>query len=54
MAAIDRGEATSLQLAYIVRAVSPGTFHHPAALVEDMYRPEYRANTASGSVTILP
>ncbi len=39
-------------LAYIVRAISPGTFRHPAALVEDMYRPEFRARTAAGSVTV--
>ncbi len=41
------------QLAYIVRAVSPGTFHHPAASVEDMYRPELRANTDAGRVTVI-
>ena len=39
-------------LAYIVRAISPGTFHHPAALVEDMYRPEFRARTAAGTVQV--
>ncbi|MEM9062079.1 MAG: alpha-2-macroglobulin family protein [Pseudomonadota bacterium] len=42
------------RLAYIVRAVSPGAFHHPAATVEDMYRPEFRAWTDSGRVEILP
>lgn len=54
LAAVGQETDAQLTLAYIVRAVSPGTFHHPAALVEDMYRPEYRANTASGRVTILP
>ena len=54
LAAINQESDKPLKLAYILRAVSPGTFHHPAALVEDMYRPEYRAVTASGSVTILP
>ena len=39
-------------LAYIVRAISPGVFHHPAALVEDMYRPEFRARTAAGTVEV--
>ncbi|MEL6291414.1 MAG: alpha-2-macroglobulin, partial [Pseudomonadota bacterium] len=38
--------------AYIVRAVSKGTFAHPAATVEDMYRPERNARTASGRLTI--
>jgi len=35
-----------------VRAVSPGMFVLPGANVEDMYRPELRANTASGSVEV--
>jgi uncharacterized protein YfaS (alpha-2-macroglobulin family) len=35
-----------------VRAVSPGQFHHPAASVEDMYRPQMRARTDAGQVTI--
>ena len=39
-------------LAYIVRAVSPGTFRLPAASVEDMYRPDYRARSETGTVTI--
>ncbi len=52
VAALDQRDAEPLRLAYVVRAVSPGSFHHPAALVEDMYRPEYRATTASGSVII--
>lgn len=52
LAAVDQRDAAPIRLAYIVRAVSPGSFHHPAALVEDMYRPEYRATTASGSVII--
>ena len=40
------------RLAYIVRAISPGTFRQPAASVEDMYRPDYRARTAAGRVTV--
>ncbi|MDQ2066495.1 alpha-2-macroglobulin family protein [Xinfangfangia sp. CPCC 101601] len=50
--ALDWTSASSFRLAYVVRAVSPGTFHHPAASVEDMYRPDYRARTDAGSVTI--
>ncbi|HVJ77733.1 MAG TPA: alpha-2-macroglobulin family protein, partial [Hyphomicrobium sp.] len=42
----------SATLAYIVRAVSPGTFVHPAATVEDMYRPERYARTAAGILTV--
>ncbi|PWK61646.1 alpha-2-macroglobulin family protein [Roseicyclus mahoneyensis] len=52
LAAIDNRGDSSLRLAYIVRAVTPGDFHHPAASVEDMYRPAYRAQTASGRVTV--
>jgi uncharacterized protein YfaS (alpha-2-macroglobulin family) len=52
LAAVDnRGDAV-MQFAYIVRAVTPGSFHHPAASVEDMYRPAYRAQTASGRVVV--
>jgi uncharacterized protein YfaS (alpha-2-macroglobulin family) len=39
-------------LAYIVRAITPGEFHHPAAAVTDMYRPQYNAHTASGRFVI--
>ncbi|RBI83122.1 alpha-2-macroglobulin family protein [Rhodosalinus halophilus] len=52
LAQVDWTEAEPFRLAYIVRAVSPGTYHHPAAVVEDMYRPRYRANTASGRLTV--
>jgi alpha-2-macroglobulin len=54
-AAIDRdqGDPAGFQIAYLVRAVSPGDFVHPAATVEDMYRPQLRARTASGRVEIL-
>lgn len=54
LAAADWTEAGPLRLAYAVRAVSPGEFHHPAAQVEDMYRPSLRATTDTGRVTIAP
>ena len=54
VSAIDWGKKGSLQLAYIVRAVSPGRFRQPAAHVEDMYRPSLRANTGVNYITILP
>lgn len=41
-------------VAYVMRAVTPGEFIVPAGIVEDMYRPEYRANSAEGRVTITP
>ena len=54
LAAVDWRSDEPFRLAYIVRAVSPGEFHHPAALVEDMYRPQMRAHTDTGRVTITP
>jgi hypothetical protein len=52
LAAVDWYNATPFRLAYIVRAISPGTFHLPAATVVDMYRPDYRARTDAGTVTV--
>ncbi|WP_204112356.1 alpha-2-macroglobulin family protein [Shimia biformata] len=52
LAAVDWRGDKPFQLAYIVRAVSPGSFHHPAASVEDMYRPQFRARTDSGRITV--
>jgi hypothetical protein len=37
-----------------VRAVTPGTFVHPAATVEDMYRPQRYARTGAGTLTVAP
>ena len=53
IAALDMTGAGRFQLAYVVRAVSPGQFHQPAATVEDMYRPDFRARTASGTVEVV-
>ena len=52
LAAVDRYDNATFRLAYIVRAVSPGTFHHPAAHVEDMYRPDLTGRSETGTVTI--
>ncbi len=38
--------------AYLVRAVTPGTYTVPPAEIEGMYRPENRARTGAGVVTI--
>jgi hypothetical protein len=53
LAAVDRSDDTPFRLGYIVRAVSPGSFRHPAASVEDMYRPAFRAQTDPGQVTVV-
>jgi len=55
VAAIDRpeGGARQFQFAYRLRAVSPGVFAHPAATVEDMYRPNLRGWTGTEVVEVL-
>ena len=53
LAAVDHRGTDSFRLAYMVRAVSPGQFHHPAALVEDMNRPPARGQTASGTISVI-
>jgi uncharacterized protein YfaS (alpha-2-macroglobulin family) len=47
-----RGPTSSATVAYIVRAVTPGSYVHPAATVEDMYRPDRFARTAAGRLDI--
>ena len=53
-AAVDWSGTAGFRVGYIVRAISPGVFAHPAASVEDMYRPDYRARTDAGTVTVTP
>ncbi|PDT46793.1 hypothetical protein CO661_16205 [Sinorhizobium fredii] len=55
VAAFDRstGDNREITLAYVVRAVTPGTYDHPAASVEDMYRPQFSARTATGRMEVL-
>ncbi|MDP9631611.1 UNVERIFIED_ORG: uncharacterized protein YfaS (alpha-2-macroglobulin family) [Ensifer adhaerens] len=55
VAAFDRatGDSRELTLAYVVRAVNPGVYDHPAASVEDMYRPQFSARTATGRMEVL-
>jgi uncharacterized protein YfaS (alpha-2-macroglobulin family) len=55
LAAIDRypGDMSDVTLAYVVRAVTPGTYDHPAASVEDMYRPDLYARSAAGKMKVV-
>ncbi|WP_395516283.1 alpha-2-macroglobulin family protein [Pseudorhizobium flavum] len=55
VAALNRntGDNRDITLAYVVRAVTPGTYDHPAAQVEDMYRPQFSARTAAGRMEVL-
>ncbi len=50
----DRESNATYALAYIVRAITPGTYVLPAAELEDMYRPSVRARTAMGTLTVEP
>lgn len=54
LAAVDMRNGDRVTVAYVARAVTPGEFHHPAAAVEDMYRPQYRARTETGRVEVTP
>ena len=54
LAALDWRGNKPFSLAYLVRAVSPGDYLLPAASVEDMYRPRYRANTGETRITVTP
>ena len=53
-AAPSKGPAASATVAYMVRAVTPGAFVHPAATVEDMYHPQRYARSAAGKLTVSP
>lgn len=48
----NSGKAGEYTVAYIVRAVTPGTYAHPAPFVEDMYRPQYFARGAEGMMQV--
>ena len=54
VAAFNRsaGDNREITLAYVVRAVTPGVYDHPAANVEDMYRPQFSARTATGRMEV--
>ena len=52
IASLDTYDRDSYTAAYLVRAVTPGEFVMPGAIIEDMYRPADRAITASGRLSI--
>ncbi|HYC24466.1 MAG TPA: alpha-2-macroglobulin, partial [Roseiarcus sp.] len=54
VAAFDRNSDQSafFNLAYVVRAVTPGKYVYPPATVEDMYRPERFGRTAFGAIEV--
>tara|TARA_R110002096_G_scaffold49559_12_gene130811 strand:- start:553 stop:1497 length:945 start_codon:yes stop_codon:yes gene_type:complete len=54
VAAIDLRTGHSVRLAYIVRAVTPGQYTMPGAVMEDMYRPDVFARSETGQLVIRP
>jgi uncharacterized protein YfaS (alpha-2-macroglobulin family) len=55
VAAIDRTSEQSafFSIAYIVRAVAPGSYVYPPTTVEDMYRPDRFGRTAFGAIEVV-
>ena len=55
VASFERAGASkaTFSVAYIVRAVSPGTFVAPPATIEDMYRPDRFGRSGFGTVKIV-
>jgi uncharacterized protein YfaS (alpha-2-macroglobulin family) len=49
---MDNRYKKSFAYAYMVRAITPGTYVQPPVMIEDMYQPEYRAVGKAGTVTI--
>ncbi len=61
VAAVDLGadrygddKGAKYRLYYVVRAVTPGHYVHPAPFVEDMYKPAYFARGAMGRLVVSP
>ncbi len=52
VAAVDVNGRNRFTLAYVVRAVTPGQFVMPGAVIEDMYRPGEFARTEVGRIAI--
>ncbi|WP_286828044.1 MULTISPECIES: alpha-2-macroglobulin [Kordiimonas] len=48
----QRGKGRSFQVAYIVRAITPGTYVMPGPFVEDMYKSEFRYQGAASSLEV--
>ncbi len=48
----DKDSAPVFTVAYVVRAVSPGHYVLPQAIVEDMYRPDRFGRTATSTIDI--
>ncbi len=55
VAGLDLDAASArVKVAYVVRAVSVGTFANPGPQIEDMYAPSYHARGAAGTLEVKP
>lgn len=54
VAAIDLSNRQGFTFAYVVRAVTPGTFTVPGAVIEDMYKPGVVGRSAAAKLTVAP
>jgi uncharacterized protein YfaS (alpha-2-macroglobulin family) len=52
VAALDLNDRRPRTVAYMVRAVTPGSFTMPGVVAEDMYRPDTFARTESRTFTV--
>src|SRR5262249_59502828 len=50
----DKNYTNSFHVAYVVRAVTPGSFALPAVNVSDMYAPRIYARSDMGRVNVAP
>lgn len=51
-AVLDNRHQGRFAFAYMVRAITPGSYVQPPVMIEDMYEPQYRAVGKAGSVKI--
>ncbi|WP_374383616.1 MG2 domain-containing protein [Dongia sp.] len=51
---VDTGNSTEFAVAYMVRAVSPGTYTVPGVQIEDMYAPEVRGRGGRDVLNVAP
>ena len=49
-----KSSSPEYRVAYVMRAVTPGEFVLPGAVIEDMYRAEDYGLTEAGRINILP
>ncbi len=55
VAAVDLdAERPSFRLAFLVRAVTPGSYELPGAHIEDLYKPRFVARQRVGRIQVLP